>query len=418
MHILEFTAGQPGGARGATPTEEGHSAVSSGGPPLAGAIHIAAALRRTCGLASRLLPAALAAAAASFLLPARAARAHVKWFAPYDVTEPPTPVGGLLTSHFLVVFAGFALLVFGGFLLDRLASRSGRGGIFAAPGRREELEERMLRAGTGAFFMALFTAGGVILTPELKTGAEWPAWLQLGLAASMLSPRTCVLGAAGILALYGYGVAQYGVFHLADYPIFLGLAAYLALTSCAPGRLRALRMPVLYASLCASMMWGAVEKWAYPQWTFPLLEARPYLTFGIPPEDFMVVAGFVEFAFAFHILCGLGLLRLGVAGLGGIFLLAILDFGKLDAIGHLPILVAMAAMLLHGPTPLHHRLHDTRHSVFAEARRAGAAFAAATGLFVAAYYGLQHAEYGSGGAGAPPHAALAALAAPAQAQPR
>ena len=58
-------------------------------------------------------------------------------------------------------------------------------------------------------------------------------------------------------------------------------------------------------------MWGAVEKWAYPQWTFPLLEARPYLTFGLAPEDFMVLAGFVEFAFAFHILTGLGLLRLG-----------------------------------------------------------------------------------------------------------
>ena len=135
----------------------------------------------------------------------------------------------------------------------------------------------------------------------------------------------------------------------------------------------------------------------------------------------MVVAGFVEFAFAFHILTGLGLLRLGIAGLGGIFLLAVLDFGKLDAIGHLPILVSMAAMLLHGPTPLHHRLHDIGRGVFAEARRAGVSFAAAVCLFFGAYYGLQHAEHG-GGAGAHPHVALASLAAPApaqaQAQPR
>jgi hypothetical protein len=131
----------------------------------------------------------------------------------------------------------------------------------------------------------------------------------------------------------------------------------------------------------------------------------------------MVLAGFVEFAFAFHILTGLGLLRLGIAGLGGIFLLAILDFGKLDAIGHLPIIVSMAAMLLHGPTPLHHRLHDARRGLFAEARRAGVSFTAAVGVFFCAYYGLQHAEHGSGGAGAPQRpAALAALAAPAQAQ--
>ena len=176
-------------------------------------------------------------------------------------------------------------------------------------------------------------------------------------------------------------------------------------------------MPILQASLCASLMWAAVEKWAYPQWTFPLLEARPYLTFGVPPEDFMVVAGFVEFAFAFHILTGLGLLRLGIAGLGGIFLLAILDFGKLDAIGHLPIIVSMAAMLLHGPTPLHRRLHDARRGLFAEARRAGLSFTAAVGLFFAGYYGLQHAEYGHGPGGREP-VALAALGAPAQAQPR
>ena len=410
MHILEFAAEPLSHARG--PALAVRQGAACGYHRRAGMARMAAALRRACGPVSPLLPAALAAV--SLLLPAPA-WAHVKWFAPYDVAEPPTPVEGLLAPRFLLVFAGFALLVFGGFLLDRLASRSGWS--IVALQRREELEERLMRAGTGAFFMALFTAGGAILTPELKTGAEWPAWLQLGIAASMLSARSCVLGAAGILALYGYGVAQYGVFHLTDYPIFLGLAAYLALTSCASERLRALRMPVLYVSLCVSLMWGAVEKWAYPHWTFPLLEARPYLTLGLAPEDFMVVAGFVEFAFAFHILTGLGLLRLGIAGLGGIFLLAILDFGKLDAIGHLPIIVSMAAMLLHGPTALHRRLHDIRHGVFAEARRAGLSFAAAVCLFFGAYYGLQHVEYG--GAGTPKHAALAALAAPAQApQPR
>ncbi|CAA9286955.1 MAG: FIG00803019: hypothetical protein [uncultured Acetobacteraceae bacterium] len=351
-----------------------------------------AALRRAC---APVVPFLLQlGAAASCLVPAPAL-AHVKWFAPFDVAEPPMPIHGVLTPRFLLVFAGFALLMAGGFLLDRLAARSGRGGVLAQRGR-EEVEERLVRAGTGAFFMALFTAGGVILTPELKTGAEWPAWLQLGVAASMLSARSCILGAAGILALYGYGAALYGAFHIADYPVFLGLAAYLALTSCAPGRWRALRMPVLHAAVCASLMWASVEKWAYPQWTFPLLEARPWLTFGILPSDFMVVAGFVEFAFAFHILTGFGLSRLGILGLGAIFAAAILDFGKLDAIGHLPILAAMAAMFVHGPTPLQRRLHDIRRGLLAEARRAGLAFAAAICVFVSAYYGLQRAEHGHG----------------------
>jgi hypothetical protein len=348
-----------------------------------------------------------AVTAAASLLPRRA-WAHVKWFAPYDVTETPAPVSGVLTRHFLLALVGFTLLLVGSFLLDRLAAARGR--ALAAPGRHEDLEERLLRGGTGAFFMALFATGGVILTPELRTGADWPAWLQLGIAVSMLSARTCVLGSLGILVLYGFGVAQYGVFHLSDYPLFIGLAVYLGLTAFASDRPRSYRMLILHASICVSLMWGAVEKWAYPQWTFPLLAERPYLTFGMPPADFMVVAGFVEFAFAFYILTGFGLLRLAILGLGTIFAAAILDFGKIDAIGHLPILVALAAMFMHGPTQLNLWLHNNSTSVFHKARTAGTAFATTVFIFFATYYGLQYAEYG-------PHSsqghAVAVSAAPA-----
>ncbi|GGC41559.1 hypothetical protein GCM10011504_20010 [Siccirubricoccus deserti] len=337
------------------------------------------------------------------LLPVPAA-GHVKWFAPYDVSQPPLPLGGVLGAHFLLVFAGFLLLVFGGYVLDRAVARSGYG--LARSGRAEALEERLMRAGIGSFFVALFATGGVILTPELRSDAEWPAWLQGAIALSMLSARTTLLGALGILVLYGHAVAEYGVFHLTDYPIFLGIAAYLALTSLDAPRLRALRVPILTVTFCASLMWGAVEKWAYPQWTFPLLAEKPYLTFGIPAADFMVIAGFVEFALAFHILTGLGLLRLGTAGLGLIFVAAIIDFGRLDAIGHLPVIVPLAVLFLHGPTPLHRRLHDARRGLLSEARRAGLGFAAAIALFMGAYWGLQHAEYGS----ARPRAAMTAMA--------
>ena len=201
-------------------------------------------------------------------------------------------------------------------------------------------------------------------------------------------------------------------FHLSDYPMFLGLAAYLGLTSFTNGRLRSQRMLVLYVSICVSLMWGAVEKWAYPQWTLPLLAERPYLTFGLLPADFMVVAGFVEFAFAFYILTGHGLLRLAILGLGTIFAAAIIDFGKIDAIGHMPILIAFIAMFLHGPTRLHLWLHDNSDSIFHKARTAGTAFATAVLLFFGAYYGLQYAEYGHS---AHDYNKLAALAAPASA---
>ena len=325
------------------------------------------------------------------LLPTRA-WAHVKWFAPYDVSQQPTSVSNVLTSHFILVFMVFTLLLTGSFLLDRISAKMG--GRLAAPGNYEEIEERLLRAGTGAFFMALFATGGTILTPELRTTADWSTWLQLGIAMSMLSEWTCALGSLGILALYGFGVAQYGFFHLSDYPMFLGLAAYLALTAVTSKHLRSLRMPILHVSICVTLMWGAVEKWAYPQWTFPLLAERPYLTFGLSPDLFMIVAGFVEFTFAFYMLTGLALLRVAVLGLGAIFAAAIIDFGKLDAIGHLPILIAMAAMFLHGPTPLHLWLHETSDSGIHKARTAGIAFASSVFLFLALYYGLQSSEFG------------------------
>jgi hypothetical protein len=342
----------------------------------------------------RLSPPALllaASAAAAGLLPC-SAWAHVKWFAPYDVATAPASVATVLSNHFLLILLGFIVLVSGTFLLDRLAETKIR--TMAAPGGREDIEEQLLRAGTGAFFVALFAIGGVILTPELKTGAEWPAWLQLGIAVSMLSARTCVAGSIGILVLYGYGIGLYGIFHLSDYPMFIGLAAYLALTSFKSERLRLHRMPILQLSICISLMWGAVEKWAYPQWTFPILAERPYLTFGLAPEDFMVVAGFVEFTFAFYMLTGFGLLRLSILGLSTIFAAAIVDFGKVDAIGHLPILVPLIAMFLHGPTKFNLWFRDASESVLRRARTAGAGLATAVFVFFAAYYGIQYAEYG------------------------
>ena len=339
------------------------------------------------------IPAATAAVA---MLPTTA-WAHVKWFEPYDVSAPPASVAAVMTQAFVLALVGFTVLLVASFVLDRLAAD--KVPFLTAPIGRPALEENLLRAGTGAFFMALFAGGGVILTPELHTDTTWSAWLQLGIAVSMLSSRTCLLGAVGIVVLYGLGVEQYGVFHLSDYPMFLGLAAYLGLTSFASERLRAHRMLVLHVSICLALMWGAVEKWSYPQWTFPLLAERPYLAFGLTPEHFMVFAGFVEFTFAFYILTGLGLLRLAILGLGTIFAAAVLDFGKIDAIGHMPILVSMAAMFLHGPTALQLWLHAGSDSTQHRSRTFGIAFATTVFAFLAIYSGLQSAEYG------PPHRA-------------
>ena len=84
----------------------------------------------------------------------------------------------------------------------------------------------MIRVGLGAFLVALWTKGGVILTPELQTDSAWVSWLQLGMALALFWRATMALTAFGIVFLWSLGVANYGLFHLLDYPIFLGIAVY------------------------------------------------------------------------------------------------------------------------------------------------------------------------------------------------
>jgi hypothetical protein len=132
---------------------------------------------------------------------------------------------------------------------------------------------------------------------------------------------------------YIYSASLYGTFHLADYPIFLGIAGYFILTSIASDRFQALRMPILYGTLCTNLMWGAIEKWAYLQWTLSLLASRPYLAAGFMPDDFLLFADFVEFALAFYMLAGFSLVKPTALVLLLIFASAVLEFGKIDAIG-------------------------------------------------------------------------------------
>ena len=74
---------------------------------------------------------------------------------------------------------------------------------------------------------------------------------------------------------------------------------------------------------------------------------------------------------------------------------AIVDFGLLDAIGHLPTIASLAAMFLHGPTRLHHWLHDARRGLLVEAGKATVSFGTAIIVLFVFYYGMQRAEYGN-----------------------
>jgi hypothetical protein len=330
-------------------------------------------------------------AAAALLLRSVPAEAHIKWFCSYDTSIPPLPILEVCSKTFVVVAAGFCALMFLAYVLDSKLMESvwmRRVDWFILG--LESYTSTIIRAAVGILFFVLWASGGVILTPELLTTSTLIPWLQLAIAASMLFRSTLVFGAAGMLFLYVYGVVAYGAFHMMDYPIAPGLAVYIALTACNVPRIRALRMPVLFASVALTMMWGAVEKFAYPYWTFPLLSTHAALTLGFSFEQFMYIAGFVEFSLAFFMLTGTVLLRLACAALLMLLLSAIPEFGRVDAIGHLLIVAGLLTMIITGHHSIQIPAAIRRTGVAMQAGLLTSGYMATLAVVVAMYYGSQY----------------------------
>ncbi len=327
---------------------------------------------------------------AALLIP-RESHAHIKWFCAYDTAVPPLPLSEVITPIFTTVAVAFGLLMFLAYAID------------AAIGGSKQVEridnallqwrghiDPLLRATIGAFFVSLWTSGGIILTPELKSSNNVIPWIQLGIAASMLFRPTLIAGAAGIMGLYACGIARYGAFHMMDYPIFPGLAAYLVLTAMPDQRSRASSLPILYTSIALTMMWGAVEKFGYPAWTFPLLAAHRELTLGLNFDWFMVIAGFVEFSLAFFILTGTALLRLASLALLALLTSAVPEFGKIDAVGHALIITGLIVIIIAGQHSIQMPVLLCRHGVAARAGTMTLSYAGTmAGIFVL-YYGAQY----------------------------
>jgi hypothetical protein len=205
--------------------------------------------------------------------------------------------------------------------------------------------ELLFRAGTGFFFVAIWAMGGILLTPELKTASTAIGALQLGIATCVLSRRTMPIAALGIAIIFGVGVFQYGIFHLADYPVFLGVAAYLALTGLQRDFFGVRAIDLVRWTASVTLMWASIEKWAYPEWSFPLFLEHPSLSLGFDPEFFMRAAGAIEFALAFSLLWTPLVRRVGAIVLAAMFMSAVVEFGKIDLIGHTLIVVVLFGII-------------------------------------------------------------------------
>jgi hypothetical protein len=311
----------------------------------------------------------------------------VKWFCAYDIAGQPRDLEQVLCTDFeWLVGLAVVWLMFGCFAEGTPLGTALLNALDRLTARLRSDKGLLVRVVLGFFFVSLWNMGGIILTPELKTTVVWIPWLQLAIAAMLIWKRTLPLAGFGIVFLFGFATWTYGAFHLADYPVFLGLAAYLVLTGLERSVFGIRALDLLRWSAAVTLMWASVEKWAYPQWTDPLFAANPAMTLGASPELFMKAAGVVEFTLAFALIWTPLVRRTAAIMLAAIFISAIFEFGRIDAVGHSGIIVVMLAIAADDA-----RVAVTRRSVVLTPVYYGSALVA----FLVLYY-LGHATvYGS-----------------------
>ncbi|WP_242154478.1 hypothetical protein [Sphingomonas sp. BAUL-RG-20F-R05-02] len=329
------------------------------------------------------------------------AYAHVKWFCgPIDASLPPVPVSQVLSQLFFTCLVGFAGLVALGGGLDALLAR-----IVPATcegDRRGIVVDVVVRVGLAVYAVCLWCdlavvlwaddATGSVLTPEMVNRAHWIGLLQLMIAGMVLVPRLSLAASAGLLMLFAIGVARFGPFYMIDYLFFVGLSIYVALgqpTLRRQLRLASWRVSILTGSLSLSLMWTAVEKFLFPQWTIAVLLHHPGITAGFPFPSVATIAGFVEFSLSFYLLIGRAVLvRVVAVLLAGVFVMAMPEFGMVDVVGHIPVLVILVATLLQGETRLQQLFRSKESGPWASARAVLIRYVMILTVLMCLYYGL------------------------------
>jgi hypothetical protein len=330
-----------------------------------------------------------------------AAHAHVKWFAEYDLDKPPLPIGEVLTGQFLSIFLISVVWMYAFFWLDRYALRKG---ILEDAVRRYTVSEPvafvMMRLAALIFFAAVGVYGifgdAFFLTPELKTDYRWVPWLQFVMSLCALHRYTVPLTGLGIAILYVVATTQYGIFHLLDYLILVGVSYYFLAVPMSGPRWLMSRYLVLYATTGLTLLWASIEKWGYASWTYPLLAREPDLLMGFEPRTYMMLAGFFEFNVTFMALSSASLLSRAVTlALFSIFLLAIVKFGMIDAVGHLLIIAILFVLIVRGPTKGRYFLVLEQKSLWTEAYFMTGLYILAFVLVFISYYGFHFLAYGN-----------------------
>lgn len=326
-------------------------------------------------------------------------QAHVKWFAPYDLTQPPLFIGDIITREYLFFYIGSAFFIYAYFVFDRWAHRQKL--LYDLLTRYTITEHHalvILRISVALFFFSVAAYGWYehpfLLTPELKTDLAFIPWVQLLIGALALHQRTLPLIGLGIFLLYIVATSLYGIFHTLDYLIFLGVGYFFAAAyKSSPGWIKS-RYIVMFATTGLTLLWASVEKWGFPHWTYPLLESEPGMLMGMSPYIYMVLAGFVEFNVTFILLSSASALSRAIAlGLMFVFVLAIFEFGMIDAIGHAPIIAILLILVVRGPTSARQFLVLPGKTIWTEAYFMTGLWFLAFHVVFLLYYGIYYLSY-------------------------
>lgn len=329
------------------------------------------------------------------------AEAHVKWFTKFDIAEQPLPIGEVIDKTFVYMFIISVIACYLFFLVDRYIYEEG---YFAEFDKKMKMFDNaanyIMRGATAIFFVSLFFwwylgfGDSFFITPELTTKSNIIPWIHILIAACMILPSTVFVGGIGIFLLWFFGVSQYGVYHMLDYPIFLGIAYYLTFSGIKSKAWLKSAFVVLFACTGITLIWASVEKFAYAHWTDPIFEKSPHMLMGMSSEMFMKLSGFLEFFITFILLGAVSVVgRLISLGFMSIFVLAIGEFGMVDAVGHLMIIAILWVLIVRGPTDARNMLVLPDKSLFTEAYfMTGLYYLAFVTIFLL-YYGLHYLTY-------------------------
>lgn len=145
--------------------------------------------------------------------------------------------------------------------------------------------------------------------------------------------------------------------------------------------------------LAFSIMWTAIEKLVYPQWTRQILDKHSSMAMGMPFSLFIVIAAFVEFTLAFYLATGRGMLRLGALALLGVFVVAMPEFGRRDVTGNLPLVAILGLLVIEGGSALQRFWRLPNRGIALNAAFTCLLYAIALSVFFCLYYSVQWLEY-------------------------